>query len=96
MIPGALIRTDPEEGADVCVGRAEVGGAVVAGVCDSAEVEDVPSSRMEGSSGGGPSRAQRRDSYFDRIYDSILLKMDVYSIEQMNHERYGETKLLTR
>jgi hypothetical protein len=32
------------------------------------------SSSMDGSAGGGPSIAQRRDSYFDRMKDSILLK----------------------
>lgn len=32
-----------------------------------------PPSRTPGSEGGGPSRAQRRDSYFDRMKDSILL-----------------------
>lgn len=31
-------------------------------------------SKKEGSFGGGPSSAQRRDSYFERINDSILLK----------------------
>ena len=36
---------------------------------------DDPPSRMVGSRGGGPSRAQRRVSYFDRINDSILLRL---------------------
>lgn len=36
---------------------------------------DDPPSRMAGSEGGGPSRAQRRDSYFDRMNDSILLSL---------------------
>lgn len=36
---------------------------------------DDPPSRMAGSEGGGPSSAQRRDSYFDRINDSILLRV---------------------
>ena len=31
-------------------------------------------SSMEGSTGGGPSRAQRLDSYFDRMNESILLR----------------------
>ena len=34
---------------------------------------DSPPSRTLGSEGGGPSMAQRRDSYFDRMKDSILL-----------------------
>ena len=33
----------------------------------------TPSSRIEGSEGNGPSIAHRRDSYFDRMNDSILL-----------------------
>jgi hypothetical protein len=36
---------------------------------------DEPPSRALGSEGKGPSRAQRCDSYFDRIKDSILLRL---------------------
>jgi hypothetical protein len=36
---------------------------------------DWPPSRTLGSEGGGPSRAQRRESYFDRMKDSILLRL---------------------
>lgn len=37
------------------------------------EETPAPDSRTEGSVGGGPSMAQRRDSYLDRMKDSILL-----------------------
>lgn len=37
-------------------------------------VIELPS-RVAGSEGGGPSKAQRRDSYFDRMKDSILLRL---------------------
>lgn len=33
----------------------------------------VPLSSTDGSVGGGPSIAQRRDSYFERMNESILL-----------------------
>ena len=33
----------------------------------------LPSSKIDGSEGTGPSIAHRRDSYFDRMKDSILL-----------------------
>lgn len=32
------------------------------------------SSRVDGSEGGGPSRAHRLDSYFERMNESSLLK----------------------
>ena len=35
-------------------------------------VAPLSSSRTEGSEGGAPSIAQRRDSYLDRMNDSIL------------------------
>jgi hypothetical protein len=41
---------------------------LTAGAC-----AELPFSRTAGSEGGGPSIAQRFDSYFDRINDSILL-----------------------
>jgi hypothetical protein len=50
--------------------------------CRSAKVSklhtdvDPPSSTL-GSDGGGPSMAQRFDSYLDRINESILLQTDV-------------------
>ena len=34
---------------------------------------EAPLSSMEGSVGGGPSKAHLRDSYFERMKDSILL-----------------------
>lgn len=37
------------------------------------ELEDPPDSKTDGSDGGGPSIAHRRDSYFDRMKDSTLL-----------------------
>lgn len=59
---------DPD---DACVGRVVAEGTAGAGgacVC-----WEEPLSNVEGSSGGGPSRAQRRDSYLERMKDSILL-----------------------
>lgn len=57
-----------------CVGWADdvskSGGVAVAGAASSLE-ED---SRTDGSEGGGPSMAHRRDSYFERMNDSILLR----------------------
>lgn len=43
---------------------------------DIAEVEDsagVLDSNVEGSAGGGPSTAHRRDSYLERMKESNLL-----------------------
>jgi hypothetical protein len=56
--------------------RTGVGSEMGAGECsEAASPVDGPSSRMPGSEGGGPSRAHRRDSYFDRMNDSILLRL---------------------
>ena len=69
MTPGALTRTDPVEGLEVCDRRLDVGvaGAAMGVGGVSAGVEGAPSSRTDGSWGGGPSRAQRRDSYLERM-----------------------------
>ena len=62
----------------VCVGRVEDtgegvaaggGAACVAAGCAAPE----PLSRTDGSAGGGPSSAHLRDSYLERMKDSILL-----------------------
>jgi len=59
------------------------GGAVVKGTEDARWGGDTvwegnatgapPESRTDGSEGGGPSKAHLRDSYLDRMNDSILL-----------------------
>lgn len=46
------------------------------------------SSRVEGSEGGGPSRAQRRDSYLERINDSILLDSGQSRVIQGDNDTY--------
>lgn len=54
----------------------EVEGDGIAGITGAgASSTAAPSSRTDGSDGGGPSFAHLRDSYFERINDSILLKM---------------------
>lgn len=55
-----------------------VGGAIGAGAgVDSAVEAGVVPSRTEGSEGGGPSIAHLRDSYLERMKDSILLFVGV-------------------
>ena len=54
------------------VGTGESAGVMVL-ACASVSSAD---SRIDGSKGGGPSRAHRRDSYFERMKDSILLERD--------------------
>ena len=54
-------------------GVAGVGGCTAGGAGAAATGTSAASlSRTDGSAGGGPSIAHRRDSYFDRIKDSIL------------------------
>ena len=67
-VTGGRARAD--EGEDELRG-AVAWGAVGAG--GSAAGAGAPLSRTAGSEGGGPSIAQRRDSYFERMKDSILL-----------------------
>lgn len=55
---------------DVRVGRVEEGGAGA----DSGEGAAALLSSSVSGSGGGPSIAQRRDSYLERMNDSILLQ----------------------
>lgn len=43
-------------------------------------LETESSSKPDGSAGGGPSMAHRRDSYFDRMKDSILLQEDILGL----------------
>lgn len=52
---------------------ATTGGAGVGATAVGVEAGTAPESRTEGSEGGGPSMAQRRDSYLDRMNESILL-----------------------
>ncbi len=59
---------------DAARGVGAVGGAMGAGAGVDSEVDaGVVPSRTEGSEGGGPSIAHLRDSYFERMKDSILL-----------------------
>lgn len=46
----------------------------VAGADGGAGAEAASVESTEGSAGGGPSSAQRRDSYFERMNESILLQ----------------------
>ena len=64
-----------------CELRVEVGVGAVSKSCAAAAGDASPleagwagPSRTDGSEGGGPSLAHRRDSYFERIKDSILLR----------------------
>ena len=56
-------------------------GGGVASRCSGGSTGGTPLSRTEGSTGGEPSKAHLRDSYFDLMNDSILL---VYSQKPMN------------
>ena len=56
----------------VAVLEGTCGAAVAVGVEGVAAPDDWVSS-VDGSDGGGPSIAHRRDSYFERMNDSILL-----------------------
>lgn len=72
-----VVSGEAGRGADrVCEGSREDGvdedGEGCAADAEGAETP-APDSRTEGSAGGGPSIAQRRDSYLERIKDSILL-----------------------
>ena len=61
----------------------ECGGEMGATDMGTAAVEDsagVLDSNVEGSAGGGPSTAHRRDSYLERIKESILLYNEVVSV----------------
>lgn len=73
----AVVSGEAGRGADrVCEGSRE-DGVVDDGegcVAGAGEGETpAPDSRTEGSVGGGPSIAHRRDSYLERMKDSILL-----------------------
>lgn len=50
----------------------------------SAGEEEEVSSRTEGSAGGGPSKAHRRDSYLERMKDSILLLKQIVLVYKTN------------
>ena len=43
------------------------------GTYETSPQTSLPPSKTDGSSGGGPSNAHRRDSYLERMKDSILL-----------------------
>jgi hypothetical protein len=60
------------------VGR---GGGVASSRCGGG---GAALSRTEGSAGGVPSKAHLRDSYFDRINDSILLF--ILSVKIVNNQ----------
>jgi hypothetical protein len=45
-------------------------------------IDAPPESRTDGSEGGGPSKAHLRDSYLDRMNDSILLGKEVVGIRK--------------
>lgn len=60
----AVVELDKDEAA-----RSEEEGCWVGGVAG-----EPPSSRTDGSFGGGPSIAHLFDSYLDRMNDSILLR----------------------
>ena len=65
-------------GETLVVGVARGGGErdCACGCCSTGEAAlPPPPSSTEGSRGGGPSIAQRRDSYFERMNDSILLRV---------------------
>jgi hypothetical protein len=57
------------------VGAAEASksGAFAVAAASPLEADCAVPSRTDGSEGVGPSMAHRRDSYFERIKDSILL-----------------------
>lgn len=63
-----------------CVGR-EVEGDGRAGMTGAGTSSTAaPSSRTDGSEGGGPSFAHLRDSYLERMYESILLGKKIQHI----------------
>ena len=67
-----MYEVDGEVGeGDVAGGEGRAGVGAGAGIAGCSSV--APSSRIDGSEGGGPSRAHRRDSYLDRMKESILL-----------------------
>ena len=67
---------------EACVGREDVAcccccaGTGGGGAGSSAE---APVSSTDGSAGGGPSSAHLRDSYFERMNDSIFLGISMVS-----------------
>ena len=65
----------------VAVLEGTCGAAVAVGVEGVADPDDWVSS-VDGSEGGGPSIAHRRDSYFERMKDSILLSCTLAKREE--------------
>lgn len=70
---GACVgREDIDVGAGE-VSKSDAGSEAAPGTASPLEVDCAGASRTDGSEGEGPSMAHRRDSYFERINDSILL-----------------------